>query len=106
MTVTSNTESGTRRRTVLSTAGVGALGALAGCTSTLRGDDNEVESDDEDDGEPGGDDPLTDHPYTAPRRSSASRSRVRATLRPLPSRHELVTGEASGSPVELSEVWA
>ncbi|WP_207290858.1 multicopper oxidase domain-containing protein [Haloterrigena alkaliphila] len=88
-------------------AGAGALGALAGCTSTLSspddgsGDEPENGTENEDAG------PLTDYEYTAPPQivDLAERDHT-STLRTVSARHQLVTDEAKGGPVELPEVWA
>ncbi|MFC6719479.1 multicopper oxidase domain-containing protein [Natrialbaceae archaeon GCM10025810] len=102
------------RRTVLSLAGVGALGSLAGCLSVLSADEsdsdgsgNGSDGDHDHDHGDGDDEPLTDHAYTAPPQivDLAERNH-RSTLRVVPARHQLVTDEAMGGPVELPEVWA
>nr|WP_252490655.1 multicopper oxidase domain-containing protein [Natronococcus sp. CG52] len=88
-------------------AGTGALGALAGCTSALSGNDGGVESDDSDDEEEADNGPLTDYPYTAPPQIvDVAEQGYESTLRTVAARHELVTEAASGGPVELPEVWA
>ncbi|WP_211334082.1 multicopper oxidase domain-containing protein [Halopiger aswanensis] len=109
--MTSNTSSsGMRRRTVLSIAGAGALGSLAGCLSTLSSGDaagsDGPESDSTDDGSDE-DAPLTDYEYTAPPQIvDLAEQNHQSTLRTVPARHQLVTDEAKGGPVELPEVWA
>ncbi len=78
--------------------------ALSGCTSSFFEADSgasESEDDDEDDG------PLTDHPYTAPPQIvDLADQGYESTLQTVSARHELVTEEASGGPLELPEVWA
>ena len=110
--MTSNgSSSGMRRRTVLSIAGAGALGSLAGCLSTLSSGDG-VGSDDSatnttDDDTAGEDAPLTDYAYTAPPQVvDLAEQDHTSTLRTVPARHQLVADEAKGGPVELPEVWA
>jgi FtsP/CotA-like multicopper oxidase with cupredoxin domain len=101
--MTSNTSLGVRRRTVLSIAGAGAIGALAGCTADSS-DDDEAESDDSSDDDDG---PLTDYEYTSPPQIvDLHEQGNEATLRTVPARHELVTEDAAGGPVTLEEVWA
>ena len=53
------------------------------------------------------DNPLTDHPYTAPPEIvNLADQGYESTLRTVPSRHALLTDEAAGGPIELPEVWA
>ncbi|MDG5819697.1 multicopper oxidase domain-containing protein [Natronococcus sp. A-GB7] len=106
--MTSTTSSGIRRRTVLSIAGAGALGTLAGCISATD-DDGSAERDDSDaeKAETDDDEPLTDYQYTAPPQIvDLADQGYESTLRTVPARHELVTEAGSGGPVELPEVWA
>ncbi|WP_242695376.1 multicopper oxidase domain-containing protein [Halomontanus rarus] len=118
MTTDSHAESGMRRRTVLTMAGAGALGALAGCLSPST-DDGSMAAGDEggdngstDDNESADDTaesegPLTDYPYTAPPQIvELADQGFESTLRTVPARHQLVTDEAKGGPIELPEVWA
>ncbi|WP_425494300.1 multicopper oxidase domain-containing protein [Natronoglomus mannanivorans] len=104
-----------RRRTVLTMAGAGALGALAGCLSPstddgstaagAEGGDDEPADDTDDTAENEG--PLTDYQYTAPPQIvDLAEQNHESTLRTVPARHEIVTEEASGGPTTLPEVWA
>ncbi len=99
-----------RRRAVLSLAGVGTLGTLAGCLSTFTGDSDEP-TEDADSSETSDDDsadvPLTDYDYTeSPQIIDLAEQNHESTLRTVSARHQLVTDEAAGGPVELPEVWA
>lgn len=99
-------------------AGTGALGALAGCVYGVDGDEDgsnptgeeENHSDEPADDTDDADDieePLTDHPYTAPPQIiDLADQGYESTLRTVPARHELVTEDAAGGPIELPEVWA
>ncbi|ADB62455.1 multicopper oxidase type 3 [Haloterrigena turkmenica DSM 5511] len=88
-------------------AGTGALGALAGCLSGLSSDgatatEPDNESDADEDGKP-----LTDYEYTAPPQIvDLAEQDHKSTLRTVSARHQLVSDEAKGGPVELPEVWA
>ncbi len=93
------------RRTVLTMAGAGALGALAGCLSGTE--DNPSDENDGEDGDQADDGPLTDHPYTvAPAIVDLSEQGYETVLRTVPARHALVTEDAAGGPLVLPEVWA
>ncbi|RQG94122.1 multicopper oxidase family protein [Natrarchaeobius chitinivorans] len=91
-------------------AGAGTLGSLAGCLSTLSGDDGSStpepeETDDGDETDDSG--PLTDYQYTEPPQIvDLSEQGYESTLRTVPARHQLVTDDAPSGPVELPEVWA
>ncbi|WP_436346120.1 multicopper oxidase domain-containing protein [Natronorubrum sp. FCH18a] len=103
--MTPTTSSDIRRRTVLSIAGTGALGALAGCMSALSGDDTDSNDDEADETE--ADEPLTDYEYTEPPQVvDLAEQNHESTLRTVSARHQIVTDEANGGPVELPEVWA
>ncbi|ADD05240.1 putative copper-containing oxidoreductase [Natrialba magadii ATCC 43099] len=112
----SNGPSTLRRRTVLSTAGVSALGALAGCLSVFSEDDPasvgdpdaaDGDGDESEETDENGDGPLTDYQYTAPPQIvDIAEQGDESTVRTVPARHELVTEDGSGGPVELLEVWA
>ncbi|ELZ21558.1 multicopper oxidase type 3 [Haloterrigena salina JCM 13891] len=88
-------------------AGAGALGALAGCLSGLSSDDTKAtEPDNESDADEGGE-PLTDYEYTEPPQIvDLAEQDHESTLRTVSARHQLVSDEAKGGPVELPEVWA
>ncbi len=102
--MTSNTATGIRRRTVLSIAGASALGGLAGCLSGVSDSDDPAEEPDPDEG---ANEPLTDYEYTEPRPIiDLEEQNYESTLRTVPARHELVSAEAMGGPLELPEVWA
>ena len=92
------------RRTVLSMAGAGTLGALAGCiggTGDENGDENSTDDDAGDEG------PLTDYEYTAPPQIvDVAEQGYESTLRTVPARHQFVTDEGAGGPYEVPEVWA
>ncbi|GAB3041424.1 multicopper oxidase domain-containing protein [Natronobiforma cellulositropha] len=100
-------DSGIDRRTVLKTAGVATVGALAGCLSTSNGDDEPAGTAEQPDGDDDADEPLTDHPYTSPPEIvDLADQGFESTLRTVPARHELVTADAPSGPVVLPEVWA
>ncbi|WP_255169575.1 multicopper oxidase domain-containing protein [Natrononativus amylolyticus] len=110
MTTHPSTGSGLRRRAFLTTAGAGTLGVLAGCVAPSADEAAAADENDSDDGsddESGSDEPLTDYPYTAPPQLvDLADQNHESTLRTVPARHEVVTSEASGGPLELPEVWA
>lgn len=99
----SNRDATLGRRTLLTTAGAGALGALAGCLSQTGDPAAESDGSESDDA----DEPLTDYDYTEPPQIVDLADQGHAsTLRTVAARHELVTAEAAGGPWELPEVWA
>ncbi|MHC3437931.1 multicopper oxidase domain-containing protein [Natrialbaceae archaeon A-gly3] len=92
------------RRSLIGTAGVTAAGVLAGCYSANE-DDLEDADDSDDTGDENG--PLTDHPFTAPPSVvDFAEQGYESTLRTVSARHQLVTEDAAGGPLELPEVWA
>ncbi|WP_247730576.1 multicopper oxidase domain-containing protein [Halovivax limisalsi] len=100
------------RRTLLATTGAGALAGLAGCLgfgndekpaspAAASGGDEAGRADAESNGS------LTDHEYTQPAPViDVQEQGHESTMRTVPARHELVTSEAKGGPLELPEVWA
>ena len=105
--MTSTTNSALRRRTVLSIAGTGAIGALAGCLSGFSSDDADADDPANDTDGEDADEPLTDYEYTEPPQIvDLAEQDHKSTLRTVSARHQLVTDEAKGGPVELPEVWA
>ncbi|MFP8955668.1 multicopper oxidase domain-containing protein [Natrialbaceae archaeon A-CW3] len=108
----SNSTHRLHRRALLGTAGAGILGAAAGCLGWMDEDEQPSEpaqtgSGDSSEDEDEGDGPLTDYAYTAPPQVvNLAEQNHRSTLRAVPARHEIVTGDARGGSIELPEVWA
>lgn len=99
------------RRTFLTTAGAASTAALAGCLDGVLSSDESTDpgsSSTQNDGEgstdanPNSDLPLTGNPGVIHLEEQGFES----TLRTVGARHQTVTADASGGPVELPEVWA
>ncbi len=92
------------RRTFLAGASAAGAVALAGCLGSVLSDDEpETESNTADQDEDTNSDlPLTGNPGVV----DLAEQGYESTLRTVGARHQIVTEDAAGGPVELPEVWA